>query len=377
MRILHVMKIVGIAGAENYLIHALPALQKEGIEITFLSLTPNKQKGSESEFLNQLKDEGIQSEVLYYTTFGLSTQRKVRTIIKEGNYDLIHTHLIHADFLLALTRKLSTRKFRLISTKHGHDEKYMNSYGFNPAGKKTLTYHYAAKLAEKEIYRSYAISEGLRKLFIAHKISPTDQIDTIPYGFDFHNENVTVDPSIRFADHQLLLVGRFTELKGHLDAISALKLLRPKFESLKLVFVGSGYFEKEVKNFVRNQGLENLVIFKGYQPNSIQYMASSDVVLIPSKAEGFGLVLLEAYSVKKPVVIYDVPALNEHVINGKTGLIARPYLIEDLSDKIECLLRDKVRSHEMGESGYRLLKSNYTLKTMVTKTIDFYRKSLS
>ncbi|MBD3636685.1 MAG: glycosyltransferase family 4 protein [Crocinitomicaceae bacterium] len=370
------MKIIGIAGAENYLLNALPALQQEGIEIEFLSLTPIKQKGSEKDFVKKLEAAGIKVHQIYYKTIGKKTQKAIRDIIFIGHFDLVHSHLIHADLFMAITRKFSLKKFKLVSTKHGHDENYMNAHGFDPKGKKVLKYHYAAKLAEKEVYRSYAISEGLRKLFIAHKIAKPEQIETIPYGFDFHNEHIKSNPAYRFSEHQLVLVGRFTELKGHIDAIAALKLLLPKLNDIALVFIGSGYYEDEVKEYVKSHELDEFVHFMGYQSNSVEWMASSDVVLIPSKAEGFGMVLLEAYSVKKPVVTYDVPALNEHVIHNKTGLLAEPYRVENLSDQILSLLSNRESGTKMGENGYELLKNNYTLNTMITRTIQFYEKCL-
>ena len=376
MKILHTAKIVGIAGAENYLLKALPAMKAKGLDICFLSLTPENQRGDEAEFNRQLRESGIQVYTIYYKRIGLKTRAQIRRLIQNEQPDLVHSHLIHADFFMAITRKLSRKKFKLVSTKHGHDETYMNNHGFDANGKKEMKFHWVARSAEKQIHRSFAISKGLRDLFVSHGICKGEKIDTIYYGFDFNNEHIKENPELRESPKQLVFVGRFTELKGHRQAIEAVRLLLPQFPKLKLVLIGSGYFEDEMKRLVADLDLKDQVLFKGYQSNSIDYMASSDVVLIPSKAEGFGLVLLEAYSVKKTVVTFDVPALNEHIIDGQTGLLATPYESESLAEKVRELLAHPEQCSSMGEAGYQHLKENYMLDKMISETLNFYQRCI-
>jgi glycosyltransferase involved in cell wall biosynthesis len=105
-------------------------------------------------------------------------------------------------------------------------------------------------------------------------------------------------------------------------------------------------------------------------------MKSSDIVLVPSKAEGFGLVLLEAYSVKKPIVYFDVPALNEIVINQKTGLLVAPYSTSDFTKSIKYLLNNKKIAKNFGEQGYQYQKEAFYMKVMIDKTIKFYHSCL-
>ena len=374
MNILHVAKIVGIAGAENYLLKILPELVKHNVHIEFLCLVPKNLKGKEVEFCLLLEKNNIKVHTVYYSSIiTFINQKKIKKILP--NFDLIHTHLIHADFFIALINKLSKTKFKQISTKHGHDESYTNRYGFKTDGNKVLKYHYIAKFSEKQILKSFAISQGLRKLFIAHKICDESRIDTIYYGFDYDNDKI--QDKFRRSENQLLLVGRFTELKGHKVAIECVNLLKSKFKDIKLIFVGNGYFESKMKLLVKNLSLENFVSFMGYQSNSIEYMKSSDIILIPSKAEGFGLVALEAYSVKKPIISFNVPALNEIIIHQKTGALVQPYSVDQFSKEIEQLLINNEKRIEYGNNGYNLLKHKFSLNRMTQETIDFYQSCLS
>lgn len=377
MRILHVMKIVGIAGAENYLLQILPGLKSKEIHVEFLCLTPVNLKGDEQAFVSQLEEKGIKVHLLHYKTIGLSTRKKIRAIIKSGNFDLVHSHMIHADFFLALTRLTGRNKFKIVSTKHGHDEGYMQRSGFDPNGKKSTKFHWVAKFSEKQIFRSYAISNGLRDLFIAHGICNSDRIDMIYHGFDLDHSNLKDDPNLRKSPNQITMVGRFTELKGHVEAVKAMKIVIEKIPDAHLSLVGSGHSENEIKQLVKELDLEEHISFEGYQPNGVAYMASSDVVLIPSKAEGFGIVVLEAYSVQKPVIVFDTPALNELVIDEKTGLIAKPFEPADLANKLEVLLADKAKSSKLGHEGYQLLKTKFNQSTMIDQTISFYKKCMA
>ena len=62
--------------------------------------------------------------------------------------------------------------------------------------------------------------------------------------------------------------------------------------------------------------MKNHVNFIGYSPDARSFMFNSDVVLAPSISEGFGVVVLESFSVKKAIVAFDVPSLNEHIESG-------------------------------------------------------------
>ena len=211
--------------------------------------------------------------------------KKLKKLQKVQNFDIIHSHLIHADFLMAMFKKFVKEDFKLVSTKHGFQEWYNNKYGFDAGVKKNNFYLRVAKFAEKQMDASIAISKGLRDLYVGLKISKQKRIHLIHYGLDFP-EKIELDASKRFWKNQLVLVGRLTAFKGHRYALEALKLVSEKLDDVGLVIVGSGQLEDELKNYTEELGLKNHVNFIGYSPDARSFMFNSDVVLVPSVSEG-------------------------------------------------------------------------------------------
>ena len=376
MKILFVQKIIGVAGSENYLLNILPGLQTRGFIVDFISLVPINKKGREEEFNSLLAQQGIKLHTVYYQFPYLSALSKINRIIIKGKYDLVHSHLIHADFFLALTKKFFNRKMMLVSTKHGYEEKYINSYGFDAKHSRKNIYWTILRWSERSMNRSFAISKSLQSLFVGLNICNRDKIDIIHYGFTFANEP-ELDSSIRYSENQLVLVGRLTEFKGHRFALEAVALLKERIPDIKLIIVGSGDLESDLNKLVVELRVESHIVFYGYHPNGRQFMYNSDVVLIPSVAEGFGVVVLEAFSVRRPIVAFNVPSLNEHIKHNNNGILVKPYDVESYASSIELLLNDKNKREMMADKAYELLISYYSQARMLDETIDFYQRVLN
>ncbi|MCB9361650.1 MAG: glycosyltransferase family 4 protein [Flavobacteriales bacterium] len=371
MKILHCSKIIGIAGSENYLLTILPALQEKGVHVEFLALVPYSKRGSEKKFITILENANVTTHIIYYKSFLLKAIRDINKLINFNDFNIIHTHLIHADFFLSLTKSLFNSTINIVSTKHGYDEMYNNKFGFNPQYRKKNIYWRIAKWSEKRITKSFAISKGLQNLYIGLKICKSQELELIYYGFNFPT---TIEPEtpLRESENQLVIVGRLTNFKGHRYAIRASKLLKERRINFKLLIIGSGHIEKNLKKEVKDLDLEEVVIFKGYQPNGIDYMMSSDIVLVPSRAEGFGVIVLEAMASKKPIIAFNVPALNEHLIHNHSGILVPPYNINLFADEIESLLKDELKRNQLADNAYTKLSTIYSLNRMLNETINFY-----
>ena len=372
MKVLHVQNITGIAGSEMYLLNALPALKKQGIEVHFLCLHPSKNKTGFFEFKAKLEAEGIPCYSIGFKSFPfVFTMRKLHQLLGGGDFDLVHSHLIHADYILSYYKRFFNSKLELVSTKHGYQEWYNNKYGFDPEFKKNNLYLRVAKFAEKQMNASIAISKGLFKLYTGLQICKEEKLRHIPYGFDFESIEKE-DSNFRKSKQQLVLVGRLTAFKGHRYAIEAMDLLREKLPELKLLFIGTGDEESNLKAQVKKLKLEAEVLFMGWSKEARSYMKNSDLVLVPSISEGFGVVVLEAFSVAKPIVAFDVPSLNEHIRDGQNGRIIPAYDVSAFAAAIESLIIKPEESKLLGKEGERLLQDKYSLGRMTKQTLEFY-----
>lgn len=376
MKVLFIQKVKGFSGSEKFIHETMPVLSKKGIEVHLLAVY--LEEAHLDNFAYRFEEIG--AHVIYLkasSDLNGKLLRDIHAIIKAGEYDLIHTHLIHADIWIALIKTFLNRKLKVVSTKHNYDEGYMNQFGFDPKGLKwTQRYYFLSYLAEKKMDFSITISEGLYNLYDKGKITPKDRLRAIPYGFDLPDFDPPETSDCRLAPQQLIIVGRLLPLKGHKFVINIMPLLLKVFPELKLVIVGDGEEKENLRKLVASKELQEQVVFAGYQKNVLEWMNYSDIVLIPSTSEGFGIVILEANNSRTPVIAFDVPAPNEIVIHGETGLLVPPFDLEILEEEILHLLRHPEKGNMMAEKAYDRLKSYFTSDRMTREIIEVYRQVL-
>lgn len=378
MKVLFIQKEGGIFGAENYHLSIIPALQSRGVKIEFLRLYTDYQLGKDSAFVKRLESSGI---TVYQVNIGrlpgVRDVCRVASIIRAGAYDIVHSHLIHADLYAAVTRTFFRIKTKFVSTKHGYDNQYTARYGFDPSFQKSTPYFVLSRWAESKFDRTYTISRGLLNMFYKTRLSSPQKMELIYYGFDIPQATPPEKPSdYRTAPYQLCIAGRLVEFKGHTWALEALKILTRDRRDIKLVIIGTGPFEAALRNKVKALELTDYVDFLGYRNDVSQWMKYSDVVLVPSRSEGFGVVFLEAFNARAPVVAFNVPAANELIENDVSGILVKPYDVQEMADKISFLLQNKGIADRYVEEAYAVAKKNFSLDRMADQTYSFYKRVL-
>jgi glycosyltransferase involved in cell wall biosynthesis len=177
-------------------------------------------------------------------------------------------------------------------------------------------------------------------------------------------------------EHELSVIyaGRLFWMKGITFALRAYEKSKKQFKNLRLKIFGKGPLENEVKKFVTEKGLRNSVYFGGFLPHTklIQEIKKSDVVVFPSLYESQPMFVLETMACKKPVVAFNVAYANELIKNGYNGLLAKPYDVEDLSNKITMLLQDKDLRLKLGDNSFEYVKKNHDWGVQAEKYRDIY-----
>jgi glycosyltransferase involved in cell wall biosynthesis len=150
------------------------------------------------------------------------------------------------------------------------------------------------------------------------------------------------------------------------------------FPGIRCLLVGASTegdreYVEGLERFLRDNRIEQHVIFAGFQRNPIDYMNLMDVVAHTSVLpEPFGIVTLEAMSCGKPLVSTTIGGPAEVVIHGQTGLLVEPGKPALLAAAITELLEDRVRAAEMGRRGHARLLSDFTLEKNVRMTTAVY-----
>ncbi len=377
MKVLFIQILEALSGSEKYFIEIMPLLKAKGIECEFLCVYRDNGKTGYREITDLMEAKDIKVHYLKTkSSINFTLLKNINKVIKKGNFDLIHGHLLYSDVWLACIKILFNRKLKVVSTKHSYDEKFASLYGFDSSKRLYNLYFFLCRFSEPFINRSFAVSHGLKKLFLGLNIGKEDKMDVIHHAFETKYIPAAKPDRYRSSEKQLILVGRLTAFKGHKYAFEALKIVLKKHPEAKLVILGRGEMEADLKNQCQEMGIAESVEFKGFQAEAMHFMANSDIVLIPSISEPFGIVFIEAFEVKTPVICFDVPAGNELILDDKSGCLIAPYNVNQLADKINELFQSPSKRNALAEEAFKRLKNELSPDVMVDKTIEFYKKSL-
>jgi glycosyltransferase involved in cell wall biosynthesis len=167
--------------------------------------------------------------------------------------------------------------------------------------------------------------------------------------------------------------------KGLEYLVEATGRLKSTFPDIHLVIVGTGddEYEHQLRTQVEKLELTEHVLFAGFQDQPLFFMAQCDVCVLPSVQEGFGIVLLEAMALGKPIVASHVGGIPDIVQHEKTGLLVKPADVEDLCLALSTLLNDPAKRAQMGKAGKKRVEEHFTLQRMMEQLYGLYSEALA
>jgi len=215
---------------------------------------------------------------------------------------------------------------------------------------------------------------------------PEEKIAVIPNGIDL-SEYTELPPKGSFKkkfnipeDKKIILyLGRIHKTKGIDFLVKAYAYLIKKmnFKDAILVIAGpdDGYLD-EVKHLVQELDISNSVLFTGplYGKDKISAYVDSDVYVLPSRYEIWGMTVLEAYACGKPVIASKVGGLMDLIIEGMTGLLFKPGDITELAESIFFLLDNQEKAEDMGLKGRQFVKENFSIEKVVDRLEKVYEE---
>lgn len=231
----------------------------------------------------------------------------------------------------------------------------------SPMKMKPLKRYLFSNVVSNVIVNSNYVKESVSNIAALLKNEPT----VIYHGI--HPQTLLV---AKGGTKNIAIVGRLSHEKGVDIAIKVMLNVLISEPDAKLWIIGDG---KEKENLIRlslELGIQHAVEFVGFATNVDELLMQCAVLMLPSRWEGFGLVLLEAMKLRIPCVAFDHTAANEIIIDNKTGFLIPNMDILLMSEKIKYLLANPQVAKQMGQSGNDLLKDKFTIE----KSIDKYEK---
>jgi len=173
---------------------------------------------------------------------------------------------------------------------------------------------------------------------------------------------------------QLVSISRLTFYKNVQVAIKSLKIVKKSFPKVLLIIIGDGPYRKNLEHLVIELDLQENVFFKGHvsENEKKELLAKSQALVFPSKFEGFGMVILEAFEYYKPVLVSHIRPQSDIVEDKKTGFVLTPDDETEWAEAIKSLFNEPKLAAKMGENGRRVLEEKYNPEIMTKNILQMY-----
>ncbi len=175
-------------------------------------------------------------------------------------------------------------------------------------------------------------------------------------------------------EKRIIAVGRLVQQKNFASLVNAFSLVAMRHPDWRLDIFGDGPEKSRLQTLISSLGLDDKIRLRGNTNRVIEEMVGSSMLVMTSKFEGFGVVLIEAMSVGLPVVSYACPCGPKDVItNGKDGFLVPPEDEMVLAERLCSLIENDSMRREMGQEALENVK-RFSIETVVAQWMDLFRK---
>lgn len=291
-------------------------------------------------------------------------------IVRALRPDLIHAHSSKAGGIARLG-KIANPRVPVLYTPHG--------YAF--AG---YFEHEAERFAYRQAERAMS---GLTRFVIAvcaaegrlaESVCPPGRVRVVHNGID-QAPSGTADPDVLGLAKQGPVVVAVTQLrpgKGVETLVEAAPVVLARHPTAKLAIIGDGPLRDSLRDRARALKVDHAVRFLGEHADPAAVLRSATVFVLPSWAEAFPYVILEAMSAGLPVVSTDVGGISEAITHGESGLLVPPRDHEAIAGALSALLDDASLRERIATAAHQVVARRFTRAAMVQGVQDIYEEAL-
>ena len=291
--------------------------------------------------------------------------KRLKKIFKENNYKIVHSNINALSVFPLYAAKKAKVPIRIA---HSHSTSNKKEWKKNivkntlrPFSKKYANNYFACTdHAGRWLFKNRVVDSG--KLYI---VNNAIDIEKFMYNEDIRKK-IRKDLKLKDTDIVIGNIGRFMKQKNHSFLIDIFSELHKKNNNYKLLLIGQGPLEEEIKNKVKELKLQDSVYFLGQKNNVNEYYSAFDLFLFPSLYEGLGMVMIEAQCAGLSCVAStEVP---------KIAKVSEKAYFIDLDDQIEKWV-NKITDIDISDRSIdleRIKKSSYDIESEVSKLEEKY-----
>jgi L-malate glycosyltransferase len=310
-----------------------------------------------------------QYSVFQYPPYDLTLASKMSEVAKRQKLDLLHVHYAVPHAICAiLAKQMSDHHFKIVTTLHGTD---ITVLGYDPSLRELI------RFAMEQSDRVTAVSNNLAKQ--THELVHTKKpIDTV---YNFIDERVYKKSEVSGLrkhygineDEKVLIhISNFRGVKRVCDVVKSFALIQKEVNS-KLVLIGNGPELTIVRELVKECQIEDYVLFLGNQKHIAELLSMSDLKLLLSEKESFGLVALEAMACGVPVIGTNIGGIPEVITHGVNGYLCEVGDIECVANYAIKLLKDNKMHAQFASSAEESVQTTFYSHSIVEQYEAIYR----
>lgn len=314
-----------------------------------------------------------QYSVFQYPPYDIALASKMAEVANRENLDILHVHYAIPHAVCAiLAKQMSKVDVKIVTTLHGTD---ITVLGYDPSLTEAIKFGIEKSDVVTAVSRS--LIEQTHEL-----IQPDKQIETV---YNFIDERIYqkrdanhLKKEFGIMDNEKVVihVSNFRPVKRVQDVVKTFARISSAMPA-KLLLVGDGPEMTPVCRLVKKLGLTDKVHLLGKQENLDELYSISDLKLLLSEKESFGLVALEAMACGVPCIGTNVGGMPEVIQHGETGYICQLGDIEDISTKAIKVLSDQHLHQQFAANGVNVVNTKFRAEQIVGQYEQLYLKLLN
>ena len=368
MGILHVTTFLQ-GGAGRAITDLACAQRAAGHRVTVVtSRTGQGEFDNYPDYLHRLSSAGVtvhacDSLFARERTTNMRVVKMLSRTVDVTSIDVIHAHAAVPVFVGEQFAAGARRRIGMIQTQHG--------WGINKTPRQAAFDVDMLGRVDRIVTTSRATAEQLIALG-----APGQAMTVIPCGLPASDPGdppaaTAIETRRRTGSRVVGCIGSVTANKNQRLLLEALRVIEDP--AISVAFVGEG--SDGLLAEARLLGVEDRVVACGYQPHASRFLPLFDVLVVPSRTEGQGLVVLEAFRARVPVIASDIPALAELIDNGRHGFLFHGDSSVALADAIRCALSQTAAERDaMLAAAKTRFAADFTIDRMVRRHEELYQQ---